>query len=60
VNRTPEDRAPHGTEACARRHYRLGHKPLRQFCPVCAEASCLAKVIRAERRRKRREEQLAA
>jgi ribosomal protein S27AE len=32
------DRQPHGTPAAARRHYRLGHKPLRWFCRTCSDA----------------------
>jgi hypothetical protein len=49
-NTCREDRAGHGTEARARRHYREGDRPLRRHCPSCAEASLLAHRIRGERR----------
>jgi hypothetical protein len=36
-------RAPHGTDARARWHLRHGHKPLRKFCGLCADAAMIAR-----------------
>jgi hypothetical protein len=36
-------RAPHGTDARARWHWRQGHKPLRKFCELCADAAMIAR-----------------
>ena len=32
---------PHGTPAAYRRHIRNGQKPVRKFCPRCADAEAL-------------------
>jgi hypothetical protein len=46
--------APHGTMPRARWHYRQGHKPLRQYCPACADANALYyKLLKARKRKKR-------
>ena len=44
------DRAPHGTDARARRHWRDGDKPLRQFCELCADATMIARQHRKDSR----------
>ena len=40
--------SPHGTSNRARWHYRQGHKPLRKYCPACADANALMTSIRKE------------
>jgi hypothetical protein len=45
--------SPHGTAARARWHYRQGHKPLRDYCPACANANAARKRFAGKKRKER-------